>query len=172
MLFFRLSSSFFRLGWSLPACWLLFGGWCAVCSVACGWWLGLAVVLALPFPFLLWWLAFVLLRRLLFVRFPRPVAPVSSRGSRWFPVPRSSRWFPLARWCSPRWLCVPASSVSGWLRLVGGSAVRPAVVRRRSGVLLFAWVLVPAVRVRGRWFPLVAPPVGGAPSEKTNKERR
>ncbi len=167
VLFFRFSSSVFRSGWAVFGAWLVFGGWLGVVFAACGLWLGVVAVACLPLVFLLWWLVFVLLRRLLFVRLPRPSAPVSPRGSRFFPLPASSPLRPVCRWWSPRWVCVPASAVPGWLALVGGSSVRPAVVRRRSGVLLFAWVLVPCVRVRGRWLPLFAPPVGGATTEQT-----
>lgn len=93
-------------------------------------------------------------RSLLFRRFRRP-SWVPRSG--WRRVPPSSPWFGCRRWCCFRWLCVPASSVPGWLALVGSSSVVPAVVRRRSGVLLFAWVLVPCVPVGSRWSPLFAP---------------
>lgn len=92
-------------------------------------------------------------RSVLFRRFRRP----SWVPSGWLRVPSSSAWFGCRRWCRFRWLCVPASSVPGWLRLVGSASVVPAVVRRRSGVLLFAWVLVPCVPVGSGWSPLFAP---------------
>lgn len=161
MLFFRFSRSFFSC-FSLP---FLFGwvflGFAAAAAAVGGLWLAVLLWAVAPVPFLLWFGVFRLLRWALFVRFPAPPAPVSSRGARWFPLPSSSPWFPVRRWWSPRWLCVPAAAVPGWLRLVGSGAVAPAVVSRRSGVLLFAWVLVPCVRVRGGWSPLFWPPVGG-----------
>ena len=97
-------------------------------------------------------------RSLLFRRFRRP-SWVPRSG--WRRVPPSSAWFGCRRWCCFRWLCVPASSVPGWLALVGSSSVVPAVVVRRSGVLLFAWVLLPCVRVGRGWSPLFSPPSGG-----------
>jgi hypothetical protein len=165
VLFFRFSSSVFRSAWSLFLAWLFVGGWLGVAFAAFGCWLGVVAVAALPALFGLWWSVFAGLRRLLFVRFPRPAAVVSPRGSRFFPLPSSSPFFPVCRWWSPRWVCVPASAVPGWLRLVGSGAVLPAVVRRRSGVLLFAWVCVPCVRRRGGWVPLFSPPVGGVTTE-------
>lgn len=167
VLFFRFSSSVFRSAWSLFLAWLFVGGWLGVAFAAFGCWLGVVAVAALPVLFGLWWSVFAGLRRLLFVRFPRPAAVVSPRGSRFFPLPSSSPFFPVCRWWSPRWVCVPASAVPGWLRLVGSGAVLPAVVRRRSGVLLFAWVCVPCVRRRGGWVPLFSPPVGGETTEQT-----
>lgn len=92
-------------------------------------------------------------RSAVFRRFRRP----SWVPSGWLRVPSSSAWFGCRRWCRFRWLCVPASSVPGWLALVGSASVVPAVVRRRSGVLLFAWVLVPCVPVGSGWSPLFAP---------------
>lgn len=160
VLFFRFSRSFFRCWRLLLAVWVFLGVLAVVFAVA-GFPFVLAVWALSPLPFAVWFGAWLLLRRLLFVRLPAPSAPVSARGSRWVPLPASSPFRPLCRFASPRWVCVPASAVPGWLALVGGSSVRPAVVRRRSGVLLFAWVLVPCVRRSGRWVPLFAPPSGG-----------
>lgn len=160
VLFFRFSRSFFRCWRLLLAVWVFLGVLAVVFAVA-GFPFVLAVWALSPLPFAVWFGAWLLLRRLLFVRLPAPSAPVSARGSRWVPLPPSSPFRPLCRFASPRWVCVPASAVPGWLALVGGASVRPAVVRRRSGVLLFAWVLVPCVRRSGRWVPLFAPPSGG-----------
>lgn len=101
-----------------------------------------------------------LVRACLFRRFRAP----RWRPSGWRRVPPSSAWFGCRRWCCFRWVCVPASAVPGWLAVVGSGSVVPAVVRRRSGVLLFAWVLVPCVRVSGGWSPLFAP-VGASGGE-------
>ena len=89
-----------------------------------------------------WCLSVLLLRRLLFVRFPRP---------RWSPpgAPRSSR-------CWASWVCVPPSSLPSLRASSLVWAVRPAVVARRSGAVLRVWAFC-------SWAP-VAPtstPVGG-----------
>lgn len=159
VLFFRVSRSFFRSWRLLLVVWcfgLFLGSLFLVSRPALP--AVFFAVLAAPVPFLAWLGLFLGLRRLLFVRLPRPALG----SARWARVPRSSPWFGLARWCSPRWVCVPASAVPGWLALLGPGCVSAAVVRRRSGVLLFAWVLVPCCRRRGGWVPLFAPPVGGA----------
>ena len=69
-----------------------------------------------------------------FVRFPRPS---------WFPRGCGSA----CRACRSAglpfgWRCVPVSSLPAVRRAWFVWAVRPAVVRRRSGVLLWVWVWV------------------------------
>lgn len=92
-------------GWSLfPALFLV--------------WLAVGVVLC---PLFVVW---AVLRRLLFVRFPRP-AFWAVRGC---PV-----------WAARGWVVVPAGSLSAVRASWFVGAVRPAVVCRRSGVVLFFW---------------------------------
>lgn len=71
-----------------------------------------------------WGLLFLLLRRLLFVRVPRPRRPRGWRG-----VPS---------WCA-RWCCVPASSLPGLRASCFVFSVVPAVVSRRTGAVLWFW---------------------------------
>ena len=98
---------------SVPA---LFAFWCV----------GLVCLLFVP-----WWLVAVCLRRLFFVRFARP----------WAPSWRSRLFVPgLGGAC--RWACVPASALASVVAL-GGVWARPAVVARRSGLVLFFWVWLP-----------------------------
>lgn len=127
---------------------------CAVSGCPVSVWLSLSVLVLGP-PSVVGLFAGVcaVVRSAVFRRFRRP----SWVPGGWRRVPSSSAWFGCRRWCRFRWLCVPASSVPGWLRLVGSASVVPAVVRRRSGVLLFAWVLVPCVPVGSGWSPLFAP---------------
>lgn len=92
-------------------------------------------------PFLLpLWLPWLFLRRRLFVRFPSPAC-------------RLSAVLPLG---GVRFFCVPAAAVPSGLASVG--FVRPAVVSRRSGAVLFFWVGCRLVSGVG-WRPAVS---GGA----------
>lgn len=87
-----------------------------------------------PFLFLVWlavgvvlcplFVVWAVLRRALFVRFPRP-AFWAVRGC---PV-----------WAARGWVVVPAASLSAVRASWFVGAVRPAVVCRRSGVVLFFW---------------------------------
>lgn len=141
MLFFSVSSRFFvRLAWlfsrsvSLSVC-VLFVLFCAF---------------PLPFLFacgllLLWFLCFVVLRAVCFVRFRRPASL--------FGLPAS--FGSVRLW---RWSCVPLSSLPAVRSSRFVWAVRPAVVSRRSGVVLFVWVL---------WCPL--PSAFGASAPHTPK---
>lgn len=84
--------------------------------------LSLSFFLPLFVFFFVWLLVFLVVRRCFFVRFPRP---------------RLGR-FRLSLW---RWFCVPAASLSSLRASCPVWFVRPAVVCRRSGVVLFFWVL-------------------------------
>lgn len=79
-------------------------------------WLVLSVAF-LPFRFVAWVVSLVR-----FVRFPRP----------------ARFWWLGGSAC--RWFCVPLSSLSSVRASCFVFAVRPAVVCRRSGVVLFVWV--------------------------------
>jgi hypothetical protein len=103
---------------------------CSVSARFFGWWEVFASGFSVPSYVLLWllvspWcLLFVVVRSVCFVRFPRP------RG--FFGWSRSVF----------SWRCCPVSAL-GSVRASGFVAVvRPAVVARRSGVLLSVWVLV------------------------------
>lgn len=103
----------------------LFSWWC---SLLPGGGLPAALLVAfLLFPlfvfFAVWLLVFAVVRRLFFVRFPRPAL---------------GRW----RWSFWRWSCVPSSSLPSLRASVPVWVVRPALVCRRSGAVLFFWVLV------------------------------
>ncbi len=69
-----------------------------------------------------WWVVCLVLRALFFARFSRP-APLWWLGS-------GSR-------C---WVCVPLASLPALCSARAVFAVRPAVVRRRLGVVLWVWV--------------------------------
>lgn len=105
MLFFVVSSRFFRAVWRLP-----FLSWSVCVSLVC-----------LP-----WLLAFVVLRAALFVRVARPsFRPVGAVGV-----------------AGGFWSCVPSSSLPSVRRACFVWSVRPAVVSRRSGAVLWCWVWV------------------------------
>ncbi len=108
------------------------------CSFSFRWWSGCSLppVVALSVALLLCplWLVGFVLRSALFVRFPAPSF-----------VP--SGCLALRRWCRVLglpcgWRCVPASALSSVRSSCFVWAVRPAVLRRRSGVVLFFWVWV------------------------------
>lgn len=71
----------------------------------------------------LWLLVFLVVRRVFFVRFPCPGL---------FGWWRSSLW---------SWFCVPAGSLASLRAVCPVWSVRPAVVCRRSGVVLVFWCL-------------------------------
>lgn len=80
------------------------------------------------------WLARLVVRSVLFVRFPRPPHCPAGCGSIW----RYCRALGLP--CG--WRCVSAGSLAGVRCSCFVWSVRPAVVRRHSGVVLFFWVWV------------------------------
>jgi len=112
------------------SCLVLFGAFLVLCgSVGVG---GASFGCAVVFVAVLAWLAFFgllsapvlvgrVLRRLFFVRFARPRFRPSGAGS--------------GCWC-----CVPAGALSVVRSRCFVWSVRPAVVRRRLGVVLFFWV--------------------------------
>ena len=85
---------------------------------------------------------FLVLRAVVFRRFPRPglVCGFSVPGA----VVLSSAFFPWSFPLAGSWVCVPASRLSS----VRAVSLCPAVVVRRSGRVLFWWVWV----ARGWWF--------------------
>lgn len=99
-------------------------------------WLACFVVLSPVF------VPFLVLRAVVFRRFPRPglVCGFSVPGS----VVLSSAFFPWSFPLAGSWVCVPASRLSS----VRAVSLCPAVVVRRSGRVLFWWVWV----ARGWWF--------------------
>lgn len=106
-----------------------FRGWLSWCFGGCGLCAGVgffvvSLLVFLPlFVFLFCWLVvFLVVRRCCFVCFPRP---------------RLGRF----RFLFWRWFCVPASSLSVLRASCPVWFVRPAVVCRRSGVVLSFWVL-------------------------------
>lgn len=120
--FLRFSFRFFRFCWrSALSPFSLSGGVAAAYCVfvAVPFWLSVFAAL-LP-----WLLGCLFLRRLFFVRFRRPFSPLRP-----------------ARLGGAGWFCFPASALSA-ARAAGGVWFCPAVVARRSGVLLFVW----------GWFP-------------------
>lgn len=130
--FLRFSFRFFRwlrrsLSSALSSSGFGLLGFCFVVFFAVPFWSCFFVVVS---PWLFLCLA---LRRFCFVRFPRPFAP--SVSSPLF-VPRLGGW-------GCRWACVPVSALSA-VRACGAVWARPAVVARRSGLLLFVWVWLPA----------------------------
>lgn len=90
-------------------------------------------------PLLPWLLPSLLLRRLFFVRFPRPRRWPSRSCGR----PSFSSGF------RGRWACVPVASLPAARLVWFVWAVRPALVARRSGELLWVWVFVSSPPLRG-----------------------
>lgn len=88
-------------------------------------WLGVGAVL---FPL---FAVFLVLRRVLFVRFPRPCSRPSAAAFLSPSLRRAGVW---------RWRCCPASRLSAVRSSSFVFGVAPAVVSRRSGVVLFFWV--------------------------------
>lgn len=80
------------------------------------------------------WGVWLAVRGFCFVRFPRPARCPSGLGSVWFALRGSSA--PVG------WRCVPVSALPAVRRSCFVWAVRPAVVRRRSGVVCFVWCWV------------------------------
>lgn len=141
MLFVRFSLSSFRWWRSLGAS--SSSPFSALASLFCV--PALALWLAVGLLLCPLWLAGLLVRSALFVRFRRPVGCPPFGAS-------------VARWCRFAglpcgWRCVSASALPVVRSRFWVWAVRPAVVRRRSGVVCFFWV----------W---VSPPAGGADPEE------
>ena len=121
----------------LSSRWLRWCFWCPFWALVFGWVLvgcfglvflaRLVLFVAAGVPWFLRLLAFVL-RSLLFVRFPRP----------WFVPPCA--WGCRRSGAGVGWFCCPLSALSSVRRRCCVWAVRPAVVSRRSGALLFVWV--------------------------------
>lgn len=128
--FLRFSFRFFRFCWrSALSPFSLSGG---VAAAYC-------VVVAVPFwlsvfaALLPWLLVCLFLRRLFFVRFRRPL-PLVGPWRSWLGVGGCG------------WRCVPASALPSVRAFFGGSLsgwVFPAVVCRRSGLVLWVWVWCP-----------------------------
>lgn len=96
----------------------------------------------------IWLLVFLVFRRLFFVRFPRPSG--FRAGLPWF----RGFWFVFS------WSCVSAASLPALRRCCFVWSLRPAVVSRRSGVVLAFWVL---------WSPS---PDGNQAAAEPQRERR
>lgn len=136
--FCRFSARVFRFLWGAVSL-------SAPCFLAGLFW---ALVLVALSP---WGLLFLLVRRVCFVRFLSPSAAslglVGRRGRR---VPVRGRWRPpvpglccfASSWRSC-WRVVPAACLPSLCASCVVWCVRPAVVRRRSGVVLLWWVCSP-----------------------------
>lgn len=121
-------------------------------------WLGSSSLVFVPLLLVLsgvaplWFAAFVVVRRFCFVRFVCPSAASlglsGRRGRRLCRSPRFGFVRPSAAWGlrvpfpAARWACVPASGLSSLRASSFVWAVRPAVVSRRSGVVLVWWVFL------------------------------
>lgn len=145
MLFFRVFCSCWFRAWvgfsvfvSVLACFV--GGCALFVRGGCVWWLVALAVgsLVVSVVSVVLRVVAVFLRRRLFARFPRPRFVPSSGLSAWrevrFAVPS------VARRAGVGWFCCPLSALPSVRRRCCVCSVLPAVVSRRSGVLLFVWV--------------------------------
>ena len=122
---------------------LVVGVGCFYCGVASVWF-G-AVLLGSVALLGLWACVAWLLRSALFVRFPSPSAALGSAAA----LALRPLAFPPCAWgcgglsgCAYRWRVVSAAALPAVRRRLPVWVVRPAVVRRRSGLVLFFWVFV------------------------------
>lgn len=109
----------------------------SVRSCSFGWF-----VLAVVAP---WVVLALALRRACFVRFPSPssaLGPVAERVLRPFAFPPCAWGCGGLSGCAFRWRVVSASALPFWRRSAWLWVVRPAVVSRVSGEVLFFWVFV------------------------------